>query len=96
MNPQIVDLIIQISNDLNEQLKNKIEVGKRESANLFGENGVLDSLALVNLVVQVESAVEEKFGKSIILVDGENGNEKQTHFATVGSLAKYINNLIES
>lgn len=96
MNQQIVDLIIQVSNDLNEQLKNKIEVDKREEANLFGENGVLDSLALVNLVVQVESAVEDKFGKSIILVDGVNGNEKHTHFATIGSLAEYIDNLVKA
>jgi D-alanine--poly(phosphoribitol) ligase subunit 2 len=94
MNQQIVDLIVQVSNDLNEQLKNKIEVDKRENAILFGDDGVLDSLALVNLVVLVESAVENKFGKPIILVDGVNGNEKQTHFATVGSLAEYIENLI--
>ena len=96
MNQQIVDLIIRVSVDLNEQLKNKIEVEKRENAKLFGDDGVLDSLALVNLVVQVESAVEEKFGKSIILVDGVNGNQKQTHFATIGSLAEYINNLVVS
>lgn len=96
MHQEIVDIIINVSNDLNEQLKKKIEVDKKESANLFGDNGVLDSLALVNLVVQVESEVEEKFGKSIILVDGMNGNQKQAHFATIGSLAEHIAELIKA
>ncbi|PIX93747.1 MAG: acyl carrier protein [Ignavibacteria bacterium CG_4_10_14_3_um_filter_37_18] len=95
MRDEIIAILLKVCNELNEQLKNKIETEKGEQAPLFGKQGVLDSLGLVNLIVSAESEVEDKFGKSLMLTDGTSLPEANSPFRTIGSLAYYITDLLE-
>ncbi|MFA6596427.1 MAG: hypothetical protein WCS69_01810 [Ignavibacteriaceae bacterium] len=95
MRDEIIAILLKVCNELNEQLKNKIEIEKGKQAPLFGKHGVLDSLGLVNLIVLAESEVEDKFGKSLMLTDGASLPEENSPFRTIGSLAYYINDLLE-
>jgi acyl carrier protein len=94
MKEEIVAIIINICIELNEQLKNKIDVSKKENAVLYGENGVLDSLGLINLIVSAESEIELKFKETITIADGASLPPKNSPFKTVGSFADYIFNLL--
>ena len=57
---------------------------------LYGKNGALDSLRLVNLIVGVEQVVEDKFGSSITLADERALSQEDSPFTTVDSLAGYL------
>ena len=94
MREKIVKILIDVAVDLNEQLSNKIEVGKGEEAPLFGNNGVLDSLSLVNMIVQVENAIEDNFDVPIVLAEEKAMSDVEGPFATIGNLADYIDGIL--
>ena len=58
--------------------------------------GVLDSLALVSLVSDLEELLSQKFGKEIILADEKMMSVKNSPFKDVKSLAAYIHKTLES
>jgi acyl carrier protein len=60
-----------------------------ESA-LYGNEGVLDSMALVNLIADVEDAVSEKFGVAITLADEKAMSARHSPFLTVQTLAQAV------
>lgn len=57
---------------------------------LLGAGGILDSVGLVSLVVDVEEAVNDEFGTDLTLADIRAMSQKNSPFRTVGSLTKYI------
>jgi acyl carrier protein len=57
---------------------------------LYGEGGPLDSMALVNLIADVEDAVSAKFNASITLADARAMSAKNSPFRSVTSLAEAI------
>jgi len=62
---------------------------------LFGKEGLLDSMALVTLVVAVEQAIEDKYGVNVSLADAKAMSQKNSPYRTVGFLAEYAQRLIE-
>ena len=61
-----------------------------EDSLLFGEGAPLDSMALVNLVADVEDAVAEKFDVTITLADERALSAKRSPFRSVASLTEAI------
>lgn len=57
---------------------------------LYGEGGALDSMALVNLIADVEEAVSEKYGASIALADEKAMSAKNSPYRNVASLAEAV------
>lgn len=62
---------------------------------LFGDKGILDSMGLVSLIIDLEERIENEFGISLILADENAMSQKKSPFRTVSSLAKYVYRLIE-
>lgn len=62
---------------------------------LMGWKKGLDSLELVNLIVDVEERTEERFGIAIILADERATLQKNSPFKTIGTLTDYIFLLLE-
>ena len=60
-----------------------------ESA-LYGNDGVLDSMALVNLIADVEDAVSEQFGVAIALADEKAMSARNSPFLNVKTLARAV------
>jgi acyl carrier protein len=56
---------------------------------LFGEGGLLDSMALVSLVIAVEQAIEEKYGIGVALADEKALSQRSSPYRTIGTLASY-------
>ncbi|MDA0910439.1 MAG: hypothetical protein O2809_02610 [Proteobacteria bacterium] len=62
---------------------------------LFGMGGILDSLALVTLVVTVEEMIEGQLGVSITIVSEKAMSAHRSPFATIGSLVEFIDSLVQ-
>lgn len=57
---------------------------------LFGHDSTVDSLSLVSLVVDVETALSEKLGRQISLTDEVAMSREVMPLATVGTLTEFI------
>jgi len=56
---------------------------------LFGKDGLLDSMALVSLVIAVEQQVADKYGKGVALADEKALSQRSSPYRTVETLADY-------
>ena len=57
---------------------------------LYGGDGSLDSMALVNLIADIEEAMAEKFNASIALADEKAMSAKSTPYRNVASLTDAV------
>lgn len=88
MKNELVGLIIEVAKGLDE-LDPAVHASLGESTRLFGEQGILDSMGLVSLVVAVEQAIDDKYGKSVALADERALSQRHSPYRTVGTLAEY-------
>lgn len=61
---------------------------------LFGPGGVLDSLGLVSLVLDLEQAIDSRYGVLITLADQRAMSQKRSPFRSVEALADYAAGLV--
>jgi len=62
---------------------------------LYGDGGALDSMALVNLLADLEAGVEDAFGVSITLADERALSAARSPFRSVESLVEAISERLE-
>ena len=60
------------------------------STALFGTSGLLDSMGLVTLIVEVEQALADSFNITMTLADDRAMSQRSSPFRSVGTLADYI------
>jgi len=90
MKDRIKQVIIDSIIEINEQLKKEDQLGTSTDTVLFGENGKLDSLGLINLIVAVEQNIEDEFEVVVTLADERAMSQEKSPFRTVGTLSDYI------
>ena len=73
---------------LKEELGESIELSLESK--LFGGEGPLDSMALVNLVVDLEELIEDDYGKTITLADEKAMSRRTSPFINIKSLVNFI------
>ncbi len=61
---------------------------------LFGTDAVLDSLSLVSVIVDVETAVSERVGRDICLTDDRAMSQETSPFSNVSTLSAYVELLL--
>lgn len=69
-------------------------VAVSEETRLLGANGVLDSLGLVSLVLDLEQQINDTLGTTIALADERAMSQTRSPFRSVSSLADYIETLL--
>jgi acyl carrier protein len=79
---------------LKEELEESIELSL--DSKLFGGGGPLDSMALVNLVVDLEELIEDDYGKTITLADEKAMSRRTSPFSRVQNLINYIEEQLNS
>lgn len=94
MQAEITQLIIDTVNDLAEQDELELDGAVSADTALFGEGGILDSMALVSTVIALEQAIEEKYEVNIGLADEKALSQKNSPYRTVTTLADYSSQLI--
>ncbi len=90
----IIHNIFKAVNEINKRLSKKQQLIKSISTILSGSDDKLDSLGLVNLIVAIEQNIEDEFEVSITIADERAMSQKHSPFKTVGSLADYIEMLL--
>ncbi len=89
MRERITCVIMKAAREFNETSKhNPIELN--ETANLFGKDGVLDSLGLVSFIVLVEEGIEDEFDTILTLADEKAMSQKNSPFGSIAALTEYI------
>jgi len=61
-----------------------------ETTYIFGRGGFLDSMQLVNLLIDVEQQVNEQCGTTISIADDRAMSQERSPFRTIGNLADYV------
>ncbi len=85
---EIVYAAIQMINDEGENDDDLLEL--KEETRLLGRESKLDSLSLVNLIVDIEQRFAEELGVEVLLTDEKAMSQKRSHFRDVKSLVDYI------
>jgi len=95
MRQKVVGLICEALEELNEERGEDEKIPMNEETVLFGAGSEIDSLELVSVIVDVETAVSTDFGHYICLTDDRAMSREPTPFTVVGALSDYIVELLE-
>ncbi len=91
---QIIEIIYSAFDDINEELPKKNRLEKKVDEIIYGNEGKLDSLGLVNLIVSIESAIDDELDKQIVIANEKAMSMKNSPFRNVETLAQFILELI--
>lgn len=94
MREKVSTIVFSSISELSETDENKIPLDLKENIPLYGENGVLDSLGLVTLIVMIEGEIENKMEEYLIIADEKAMSQQTSPFLTAGTLIEYICRLI--
>ncbi len=86
----VIDIIFRALRSLNEELDADHRVELKTTTRLFGPEATLDSLSLVSVIVDVETAISDEFGRTVSLTDDQAMTQAVSPFSTVQTLADYI------
>ena len=89
---QIVDDAIDEINADQDAASSQID--KSSDTPLLSSSSSVDSLTLVRLLITVERLVEEKSGKSVVVVDESAFEAEHSPFSTVGTLVHHVETLL--
>ena len=87
-------IILQALKNINEERGPDEQLKIDLNTSLFGADAVLDSLSLVSVIVDVESAVSKQAGQEISLTDDRAMSQEISPFSDVNTLTAYIELLI--
>jgi len=90
-----VVLVLAAADELNPSLEEPVDVARGADAPLYGDDGPLDSLALVTLTSTVEQRLEDELGIVVTLTDERAFSQARSPFRTVGALAEFAASLLE-
>jgi acyl carrier protein len=82
---------VQLNNEL---LPKDRQLSLDVNTALIGKGAVIDSLALVNLLVSVEQAVSDKFGREITIASERAMSRKSSPFRTTATLIEFVAELL--
>ena len=94
MNDKIFEIVIATINDFNEESDNKIDISNGRESELFGGNSEVDSLELVNLIVEIEENISEKFNKNITITSEKAMSRNTSPFINIGTITDYIEEIL--
>ena len=60
------------------------QIAKSQDTPLFGETAKIDSLGFVNLLINIESKIEDEFNMSIIIANEQAMAQKTVHLKQLG------------
>jgi len=88
-------ILFALVGEMNEQRTEEQRIAQRKETRLYGEDGVLDSLELVNLIVAFEQRIQSDLNFAITLADEKAMSQKRNPFRSIESLADYATMLIK-
>ncbi len=95
MKDRMIEMVVAMLEEVADEQEIELPSDVGPSTPLFGDEGLLDSLGLVNLVVGLEQEIQDELGKSVSLADEKALSAKSSPFRDVDSLASYALQVIE-
>jgi len=92
---KIETIIVECINSLNLSLVESEKCSNKTENTLFGEGSALDSMGLLNLLMDLEEKLE-RTGVIITILDDHALSQKNSPFRTISTLADYICRKIEN
>ncbi|MFG1523156.1 hypothetical protein [Halobacteriovorax sp. ZH1_bin.1] len=92
MKDKIETIILEALNEVLED--NGIDHKLNSEDMLFGDKGILDSMDLVNALVEIESRIADEFDKNISIVNEKAFSMKNSPFSNVNRLTEFVSELI--
>ena len=92
---RIKQIVFEAIDEVNELLDENQQLKKSEETILFGEQGSLDSLGLIKLIVATETKIQECFDVPVTLANEKAMSMKNNPFRTVQSLIDFISDLLK-
>lgn len=89
------ELVFKAIDAINIQLSANEKIPKEITTILYGEGSQLDSLTLVNLIVEIEQQFQDGLGRNLALTDESTLFQEDSPIKTINSLIAFISNLIE-
>jgi acyl carrier protein len=90
----VMDLIVTTLQDLLASDPAKAGLPIEEGTRLYGPEGLLDSLRLVSLVLDLEQEINDRMDTAITIADSRAMSQQRSPFRSVGSLTDYIVRLL--
>jgi acyl carrier protein len=90
----VQDLVLHALENLNDERDPDDELVVGPQTRLFGADAELDSLALVSVIVDVEEAVSNASGRTILLTDDRAMSRAVSPFTDVAALTAYVVELL--
>ncbi len=87
---ELIEIILTALKDLRASLGKDGNFKVSVETRLYGRSGEVDSLGLVQLLIDVEERVASRYGVSVILTDEKAMSQEWSPFQTVESLAHYL------
>ncbi len=92
---RVTDLVYAAIRDLGAELKKPELSQPNLEMRLIGSSSLLDSMALVSLITDLEGRIAIEFGKDVILADESAMSAYRSPFRSVRALTEHIRNLLE-
>lgn len=93
---QIIELIYNCIDTVNLLRDPDSQIPKAPQTPLTGTDSILDSLGLVNLIVEIEQHIELSCSKSVSLLGENNDSDPLSHFRNVHALASFIQSQLDA
>ena len=95
MNNLAKKIVEEATDEVNHDQSNANLIDKSPETLLLSSDSNIDSLTLVRLVVEIERLIEEKTGKSVVVVDESAFDSEESPFLTIGTLINHVEKLIK-
>ena len=94
MSAQSLNIIYAAIDVVNDMGEDELPLVKDPDTKLFGVDGGIDSLSLINLVVAAEKIIETETGKTVALVQEDIMGMENNPFNTVATLADHLDSIL--
>jgi acyl carrier protein len=92
---ELIALIIKMLQEIDMHQAGEIPRDVESETPLFGQEGILDSVGLVTLIVTVEQAIEDTFGVSVSLADEKAMSQQYSPYRTIATMAEYAQRIMQ-
>jgi acyl carrier protein len=90
MRSELIPMIRTCLEVMNENRPNPINLERVELIQLYGDEGVFDSMHLVNFLLLLEEKIEEQLDRTISLTSERAVSRKVSPFRNVANLVEFI------
>jgi acyl carrier protein len=91
---KVVNIVFKALENLNAERSSNDQIPLAMGTALFGGGAALDSLSLVSVIVDVETALSTEFGEPVALTDDRAMSREVSPFTDVAALTDYILELL--